>query len=246
MSNGLNPGQFELVNRISILYACRDPDWKKHDPDEFSRVPQDVNDGVHIGDAPVIVFDVETREILKHRTTYVEIVDVDDTADYSATVDGNTVTYSASGGDTEPDIAQGLTDAINNDATVSGIVTADTYDLTDDGTEGTVRLQGDSVTDYTLDGSATNNGSVSLSGDPIEFDVKLFMLPRDPSNRREKSATWKFGNQLSFTGIDWEGFTERFKVGGYGRVAVRITDQGPSADKVPAEPGVYLGPGTLE
>ncbi|MFB6373817.1 MAG: hypothetical protein ABEN55_12085 [Bradymonadaceae bacterium] len=242
----LNSGLFEQVNRLSIRSVVQVPGWKEIDPAEMDSVPKQDTSGVYLEGGISAILDFQTRENVQFRTTYFRIVDVDDTATYSAIVDENTVSYLASSGDTANDIAAGLRDAINNDATVSGIVTADLYDLNEDGTKQTVRLQGDSISYYTLDKSVGGTGSADLSGDPILYDALVFVKPDDPKSKRDNRIAWKKLDGGLLEDIGFRGMTKRFPVGGYDRLAVQVFDRSPAADNVPVRPEVQVGPGLLE
>jgi len=239
-------GVFELANRLAVRAVGRSPDWKLVDRSDLvgTPVPEDDGYGVHLEDANVALLHVQTREVARYRTTYPFVHTVDDTADYTATLDGTSSTYSAVGGDGQGDIAQGLATAVDGTAVNNGTVTASPVDRNDDGTDDAVVIKGDQWQDYNLTVSTTNNGILVPLGDPLTYDFRVWLLPRDP--RDQIPEAWVQANQGQVSGVDWRGYTERLDIAGYRRLHVEVTDQSGVNDQVPARPYIYVGPGVEE
>jgi hypothetical protein len=241
----LTPGDFELVNRLSILTVARRPEWKRHVDAELGEVPPDANHGEFLENAPVTHLDFQTREQIDARTVYATI-DQASGDDYTVTIDGTeTATYSASGSDAVPDIVDGVVSAMNSGAP-DGTVTADAFDLDGDGNDDTVRILGDQSGDYTVTVSTTGSAQMSLSGDPLMYDVRLWVLPKDTYSNRDLVGWTIHPSSDELPRVDWRGYKLRVPTAGYDRMAIQTFDRSSPEDGVDGLPHIYLGPAQLE
>ncbi|MFB6371640.1 MAG: hypothetical protein ABEN55_00660 [Bradymonadaceae bacterium] len=203
-TDDLTPGLFQEVNRQSLLTVANHCQWNKMT--DLTSLPTDETDGVDVAERPVALLSAFTRKRMHHHSAWLVIDTHDDTADYTVTVDGNSVTYTASSGESELDTLKGIRDAINNDATVSGIVTADLIDDDEDGTDDTVRLRGDDSDSYDVAVSATGAAAVSETHDATSFDLLVFSYPRDTGPNGNNPNRWGY-HGMSFQ-VDWRGINK--------------------------------------
>jgi len=203
-------GMFERLNAVALQQIGRQPEWYElADP---SSPPETANDGVGLGNTPTALVALQLRETLAYRTARVT-VGADPSSVYEVTVDGTTVSYDASSGDgAESTIIQGLVDAINDDATVSGVATAHVEDRDDDGHLDTARLEGDNPDDYTIGTAiASGGGTIDHTADATQATLRLYGYPRGLG---DTPTRWTLLNQGEMTGLDHRGLLERISVAG--------------------------------
>lgn len=215
-------GIFERLNVATLQKLGRVPEWEVvTDP---TGPPETASDGVSLGNTPTAYLSVQLREHVAYRTARID-VGSDTSSVYQITVDGTSVSFDAgaNGSTGVIDNVQGLRDAINNDSTLSGIVTAYAEDtgVTDPGW--VVRIEGDSPTDYAVSSSVTTGGgTISQSADATAADLRMYGYVRGVG---DTPTGWVQVNNAAFTGaegIDYRGFLERFSVAGLLRVYPQI------------------------
>jgi len=116
--------------------------------------------GIVVQDDADYTIDIDGTQITYHSDAAVAQVDeisgitASNSTVYAVTIDGTEVSYTSDADATVEEIATGLKDAINADATVSGIVTA-TLNATNDGVLLTANTAGDAFTTEVTNGAMT-------------------------------------------------------------------------------------------
>jgi len=144
----------------NALAAGLNPRVETDNPSSF---PTPSGGGVSVEGAIFADVDIVVREHPNYMTTRCEVTTTDLTATYTAVVNGNAVAYDANA-EAPADLAElvgGWAAAINADATVGALVTADAADLDGDGSDDSIVIRGDSQQPYSISYSA--GGSAVLA-----------------------------------------------------------------------------------
>lgn len=147
---------------------------------------------------------------------------VDDSADYSVTLDGTGVTYSATGGDTALDILTGLQAAIIGDGTLNALVStaldSDTPALT---------LTGRGEADYTIALATTGTGALLGVADPTSASMRFWGYGvGGPGNNTQRGYGQQWTLIGGVTGVTptWRGWTDILAVNSNGRAWIELYD----------------------
>lgn len=202
-----NPGLFEAVNEQSLYTVADAIDWRRLD-DRPRLLPEDESHGIDCADVPFSAVAAYCRRDMHRRTSWVTVDGVDDTATYTVTVDGNDVQYAAQAGDGALEILQGLRDAINADATVTDLVTADLIDDDEDGNDDTLRLRGDDPDNYTLFVSTSSApAELSATQEATHFELVPFVYPSDTGPTGSNPERWGFHPHVGVIDVDLYGLS---------------------------------------
>lgn len=241
-------GLFETANRQAVQFACGTPLW--YAQEAYSGAPATVGAGVEMGGAPAYLIGIDLRPgDVAARHARITVGVVDDTADYTISLNTNGVTYSATGGDDAQAILEGLLALIEADGTLDALVAGVVAEV---GGVWTLTLTGRAEADYAIDDlSTTGTGTLICVADPTDASYRvwaLFVAGQTSAAASSKAAgTWRMQNGAEGT-VDYRGLADQPLSGGCARVYVELYDVTGAGDAAGAggtityAPAVYLGP----
>ena len=216
--------------------GARRPNWTEQEDTEG--LPKTMTEGVHLRDSIKAPVHVALRENLHHKTSRIALTDAgseNDTIDVNIDQAG-AVTYTVQAGDEPEDVASGIVDAINADATLSDIVTATAVDHE-------VVIEGDTEDDYDLDVTNTGDIEYDVTQDAHSCQIRVYLLPK---GQGDVPQAWTILNGGEFTIPSYRGWTERFVAAGFERMYVEVhnVDVGNSTHPQSGQVKVHIGPAT--
>ena len=191
------------------------------------------------------------------RRAWVVIDDVDDTADYTVTVGGTSVVYSASGGDGKAEVLEGLRALIAASSPITGRASASVLDTwRGDQTVPALYLSGVPGQDWSLSVSATGDGEIAAYAEPVSAEVDVYVRTGarlGSQARAERFAgddvrVWRAVANGIDVPVDARGIAQRLDVSGYVAVyprfyaMVKHPDDGAEVEMVPFA-ALYVGVG---
>lgn len=241
-------GLFEDANRLAVQFACGVPLW--YAQATYTGAPATVGAGVAMGGSPAYLVAVDLRpDGVTARRLRITIETLDDTADYTVELGGTGVTYTATSGDTETDILDGLAALIVADGTLNALVTATVATVA---SVPTLTLTGRAEADYALtDLAATGTGEIACVADPTDASFRVWakFVPGQTAAAASAAASagWRMQNGASGD-IDYRGLADQPLSGGCDRIYVELYDVTGASDAAGAggtityRAAVYLGP----
>lgn len=241
-------GLFETANRLAVQFACGTPLW--YAQESYTGAPATVGAGVEMSGSPAYLIGIDLRPgNVAARHAYVTVGVVDDTADYTISLGGTPVTYSASGGDDEQAILEGLLALIEANGTLDALVAGAVAEVE---SVWTLTLTGRAEADYTIDDlSTTGTGTLVCVADPTAASFRVWALfaPGDTAAAAsaKAAATWRLQNGAAGD-LDYRGLADQPLSGGCARIYVELYDVTGAGDAtgsggtITYAPAVYLGP----
>ena len=222
--------------------GARRPNWELQEDAEG--LPETLTAGVHLRDSIKAPIHVALRESLHHKTARIEITDAGFTQldgptgeEISVNIDEEgAITYAVQGGDAPEDVASGLADEINGDASLSALVEATAID-------NEVVITGNDEDNYQLDVTDTGDIEYSVTQDANSCQIRVYLLPK---GRGQVPQAWTILNGGEFTIPSFRGWTERFVAAGFDRMYVEVhnVDVGGGSHLESGQVKVHIGPTT--
>ena len=214
--------------------GARRPNWTEQE--DTQGLPESMTEGVYLRDSIKAPVHVALRERIGHKTSRIAITDANEAGSIDIDVDlEGVVTYTVQPGDEPEDVASGIVDAINEDATLSDIVTATAIDHE-------VVIEGDTEDNYDLDVSLTDV-EADVTQDAHSCQIRVYLLPK---GQGDVPQAWTILNGGEFTIPSYRGWTERFVAAGFERMYVEVhnVDVGTSSHPESGQVSVHIGPAT--
>jgi hypothetical protein len=234
-------GQFEIANELAILAGGRNPQWVEQE--DYDGAPTSAGDGVHLEDSLKTLVDVRLREDVHRRTARVTVTTLDLTANYTVTINGTACAATGPFAD-RAEVINDLVTAINGSG-IASAVTASAADE-DSGVSGvdTVKIVGDTETDFSIDISATGTGVLACEADAVSAEMQIYVT----YGGTNAPDGWRAPLECQWT-LDVLGFGERFDTPGIDRMYVGLSSiDGHANDgaSVTYAPTVHIGPCVTE
>lgn len=235
---------YTVATQLAVLSAGRAPVWEILGSLEAALAPPaDAASGVPLQGAVRALIYVALREDARHRTARLTIASVDLTATYTLTVNGVAVGHDATGAADLEEVLEDLADAINGDADLSAIITAEAIDTDDDDEVDTILLTGVGVGDFSIDFVDDGGATCSCVADYATATLRPWYAMGARVGVTPPQPWVSSGDAYE---LDWRGRVERLDTAGLDRLHLQLEDlagaPGDGEGVTYADPTIAIGP----
>lgn len=213
------------ANELTILHAARNPQWSEQST--WNVPPSSESDGVDMADRLKALLAVGLRQNAHHRSARITVDTRDASANYTVTINGTAIATTSGSFATDDAVLVEIKAKIDADATVgqaasTPVVDSELLDSSGDVTQGTaaggnaavtLRVFGESDTDWYITGSATGSGILACDADPVSATLKIYFSTRGSGSNVASPGPgwWAYPTTYSLAG---RGYIERLDVAG--------------------------------
>lgn len=250
---------FNVSNSIAVLSACINPLWTLQTDGTsadaaYTGAPPNAGAGVNVAGSVTAQWAVFLRPRatatlpaggMDGRQLLLTVDVVDDTADYTVTFDGTSVTYSASTGDDATAILEGLATEIIADGTLNALVAASVASEQ-------LTIIGRTTADYTISFATTGTGALVGVADATNAEMSFWSRGvAGPTNNTQSGygQQWSLMGGVTGVSLTWKGWTDVMAVNGNAFVWIELYDVVGAGDVAPSSPNtltyaarVVIGP----